>query len=72
MASWLPALFFAGLIILGGMAFFDVFGFDAIGPYLRGSAHTHRSTIAVVAALWLAAGWFGLRLANRNNPRLED
>ncbi|HEX3654008.1 MAG TPA: hypothetical protein VHU18_14405 [Rhizomicrobium sp.] len=72
MANWLPALFVAGLVVLGSAAFFDVFGFDAIGPYLRGGAHTHRSTIAVVAAFWFAAGWFVLRLANRNNPRLED
>jgi hypothetical protein len=72
MTRWLPALFFAGLIFLGGVAFFDVFGFDAIGPYLRGSSHTHRSTIALVVAFWLAAGWFVLRLTTRNNPRLED
>ncbi len=72
MTRWLPGLFFAGLIILGSIAFFDVFGFDSIGPYLRGSSHTHRSTIALAAAFWLAAGWFGLRLAARNSPRLED
>jgi hypothetical protein len=72
MANWLPALFVAGLIVLGGVAFFDVFGFDAIGPYLRGGAHTHRSSIALVAAFWLAAGSLVLRLANRNNSRLED
>ena len=41
MTRWPSLLFGVGLILLGCLAFFDIFGFDAMGPYLRGSSHSH-------------------------------
>jgi hypothetical protein len=72
MTRWPSFLFGAGLIALGITTFFDIFGFDAIGPYLRGGSHTHLSMIALTTTSWLALGTLVIRSIKRNNPPLGD
>jgi hypothetical protein len=65
-------IFGAGLILLGCMAFFDIFGFDAIGPYLRNGTHTHLSIIALATTSWLVVGSLLIRNVGRRNPHPRD
>jgi hypothetical protein len=68
MSKWLSILFGAGFIVLGCVAFFDIFGFDAIGPYLRSGAHIHLSMIALATTSWLILGSLVIRTVGRRNP----
>ena len=72
MTRWPSVLFGAGLIALGCVAFFDIFGFDAIGPYLRSGSHTHLSMIALATTTWLIAGSLVMRTVSRRNPHPGD
>ena len=72
MTRWPSLLFGVGLILLGCLAFFDIFGFDAMGPYLRGSSHTHLPMIALATTSWLVFGSLLVRTAGRRNPQPRD
>ena len=72
MTRWPSMIFGAGLILLGCIAFFDIFGFDAIGPYLRSGTHTHLSMIAMATTSWLVLGSLLIRNIGRRNPHARD
>ena len=72
MSRWPSVLFGAGLVMLGIAAFFDIFGFDAIGPYLRSGSHTHLSILALATTSWLVVGSLLIRVVNRSKPSLGD
>jgi hypothetical protein len=72
MTKWPSILFGTGLILLGCLAFFDIFGFDSIGPYLRSGSHTHLSMIALATTSWLVVGSLLIRNVGRRNPHPRD
>jgi hypothetical protein len=72
MTRWPSILFGTGLIVLGCIAFFDIFGFDAMGPYLRSGSHTHLSMIALATTSWLVVGSLVMRTVGRRNPHPGD
>ena len=72
MTRWPSVLVGAGLIGLGCVVFFDIFGFDAIGPYLCSGSHTHLSMIALAITAWLVVGSLVMRTVGGRNPHAGD